>query len=53
MFTSIPPQMFLLQSDLIIIPTVPIRRITKGLGICVILANNELHFYIIELENHF
>lgn len=34
-----------MQSSLIIIPTVPIRRITKGLASGVISSNNELHFY--------
>lgn len=37
--------MFLLQSDLIIIPTVPVWRIIKELDIGVILSNNELLFY--------
>lgn len=35
----------MVQSSLIIIPTVPIRRITKGLATGVISSNNELHFY--------
>lgn len=38
-------QVCLVQSSLIIIPTVPIRRITKGLATGVISSNNELHFY--------